>query len=78
MLMEDAGAYDTVYSDVQMLFAHYASGQPYSRTLDFTDPALRVNVPELLKCCRDTALIDSRVTLTVINEEYKRITSKVA
>ena len=72
--MEDSPTYDEVYSDMQMLFAHYASGEPYSRELDFTDPELRLSLSDLLRQCRDVSLIDSRVTLSAICAEYQRVT----
>jgi len=74
VLMEDCPAYDEVYSDVQMLFAHYASGEPYSRTLDFTDPDLRLSVTDLLRQCRDSCMLDSRITLTAINDQFAAVT----
>jgi hypothetical protein len=74
VLMEDSPTYDEVYSDMQMLFAHYASGEPYSRELDFTDPELRLSLSDLLRQCRDVSLIDSRVTLSAICAEYQRVT----
>ena len=74
LLMEDSPAYDEVYTDVQMLFAHYASGEPYSRVLDFTNPDLRLSGTDLLRQCRDTSLIDARLTLSVICDEFQTLT----
>jgi len=73
IIMEDCPTYDQAYSDVQMLFAHYASGEPYSRTLDFTDPDLRLSVMDLLRQCRDCSILDYRVTLVVIGAEYYKV-----
>ena len=73
LLMEDCPAYDELYSDVHMLFAHYASGEPYSRTLDFTNPDLRLSTTDFLRQCRDSCMLDSRITLTTINAKLTEV-----
>ncbi|KAJ1490250.1 hypothetical protein T484DRAFT_1884574, partial [Baffinella frigidus] len=70
--MDDSPIYDNAYTDVQMVFAHYCTGDAYSSALDYTNPNLRLSGTGVFRLCRDAGFMDQRVNLTVVRDAYVR------
>eukprot|EP00960_Hanusia_phi_P002387 68820-Hanusia_phi.AAC.2 len=68
VLMEDCPIYDDASIDMQMLFAHYSTGQAYTHDLDFSNPNTAMTSADLIRLCRDAGLMDHRLTYTSIIE----------
>mmetsp|Transcript_10625 Transcript_10625/g.35558 ORF Transcript_10625/g.35558 Transcript_10625/m.35558 type:complete len:965 (-) Transcript_10625:237-3131(-) len=68
VLMEDCPIYDDASIDMQMLFAHYSTGQAYTQELDFSNPNTAMGSADLIRLCRDAGMMDHRLTYTSIIE----------
>jgi hypothetical protein len=63
-------------SPLQVVFAHYCTGEPYSTALDYSDPELRLSGTGVFRLCRDAGFMDQRVTFSAVRDAYVRITGR--
>uniref|UniRef100_A0A7S0W2T5 Uncharacterized protein n=1 Tax=Hemiselmis tepida TaxID=464990 RepID=A0A7S0W2T5_9CRYP len=70
VLMEECPLYDTAHTDLQMIFMHFCTDEPYSESMDYSNPMLTMPSTTLFRFCAAAGFMDSRVTYTAIYERY--------